>query len=219
MAEVREGVNDNNADEKTPGSIEVNGIFSIAEYYSPDCINNTVTCELEIYKISTLEVVQTDTKNIELDFRRPGVCEKDNILIMAMYDTKGARVHSIGDRGIVTVKARLYDSTGSEVNIVKPVDWSWYSPTANNDFLTITPLGLDSCRIEAKTSLNLNLSNYSNYAFILQGVYSTENSTGKKSITGLLSIGLNPTGLLKYLSGPVQIVYSSTGGNPTYYKG
>ena len=205
----------------TNGLIERSFIYSIKDYYSPLDKNNTVGCEIQVIQNNNQEILQTDYAEAILDFKRPGVCEKDNVLMLSMYDEEGNRVRCIKPDQKVTVSAKLYDNNGAQVTIVTPIQWSWYSPEdIENTFLTFDSTGNDSCIVTAEPTIPTSSTdiNYSAYSYILQGSYVVESSLGKKEVIGLLPMAINLSTSLKYLSGPIQIVYSSSGGNPTYYK-
>lgn len=198
-----------------------NMVYQIRDYYSPIFKNNTISCDINVVKINNQEILQTDTKILSLDFRRPGVCEKDSVLILEMYNAQNNRVRSIKPKEVLTVTAKIYDNTGAEVNIVKNITWEWHSGNDNSDILIKESSGKDTCYIKAgkMTTLANSIDNYSDYAYILCAKYTLESSLGAREIIGYLPIAINSLGMIKYLSGPTQIVYGSSGGNPSYYNG
>lgn len=199
--------------------------FKIKNYNIPAYNNNLVICELQIVRNGI--VVQTDIVDINFDFKRPNISSNDYTLVLNMYKN-GEIIYALKSLDTATIKPKLYNSLGEEETIVGHIQYDWYSCPADNVVLTLKQYESNQtlCSVQSTVfnpTLLVDYTYWQNQCYIVKATYCLGDSkNGQQEVIGYLPIALNlsiDNLALAYLSGPIQVAYDNSGGNPLYYHG
>lgn len=196
--------------------------FNLNTYYSPEFKNNTVIFELQIKNGEN--ILQIDTQKINFNFKKSGLSKTDNILLLTMYNENNEKVKAIKPGEVLNIRAQMFDYNGTEIVSGISFDWDWFCYPKGKDtenFLTYSyQKNSTVCAISALETFP-SVTSETDLFYILQASCSIKNMNNivVKKVMGYLPIAIdNSNGTIRNVSGPTQIIYDSSGGNPSFYQ-
>lgn len=172
--------------------------YSINNQWSFQNSNNTVRCQVSIDGI-IYEAIE------ELRFGKGGTNGTEITFLIEFTDNNNAVIAEDGSQ--VSVRARLYDSTGARVGFTEEmaneIKWSWYKRSTGNYIDLPQKLTGDSIVLTSRIS-SVPQDNY----FILQATYN--------NLTAYLPIPIK-TRNTSFIEGAREVIYNHQ-GVPYYYN-
>lgn len=180
------------------GSLEISQAYSIDNQWSFQNSNNTVRCQVSIDGI-IYEAIE------ELRFGKGGTNGTEITFLIEFTNNDNAVIAENGSQ--VSVRARLYDSTGARVGFTEEmadeIKWSWYKRSNSNYIDLPQKLTGDSIVLTSRVS-SVPQDNY----FILQATYN--------NLTTYLPIPIK-TRNTSFIEGAREVIYNHQ-GVPYYYN-
>lgn len=180
--------------------LETQQAYSIDNQWSFQNSNNTIRCQVSIDGI-IYEAIE------ELRFGKGGTNGTEITFLIEFTDNNNAVIAEEGSQ--VSVRARLYDSTGARVGFTEEmankIKWSWYKRSNDNVNYIDLPQKLtgDSIVLTSRIS-SIPQDNY----FILQATYN--------NLTAYLPIPIK-TKNTSFIEGAREVIYNHQ-GIPNYYN-
>ena len=172
--------------------------YSIDNQWSFQNSNNTVRCQVSINGV-IYEAIE------ELRFGKGGTNGTEITFLIEFINNDNAIIAENGSQ--VSVRARLYDSTGARVGFTEgmanKITWSWYKRSDNDYIVLPQTLTGDSIVLTSNTNI-VPLDNY----FILQATYN--------NLTAYLPIPIK-TKNTSFIEGAREVIYNHQ-GIPNYYN-
>ena len=172
--------------------------YSIDNQWSFQNSNNTIRCQVSIDGI-IYEAIE------ELRFGKGGTNGTEITFLIEFTDNNNAVIAENGSQ--VSVRARLYDSTGARVGFTEEmaneIKWSWYKRSNSNYIDLPQKLTGDSIVLTSRVS-SIPQDNY----FILQATYN--------NLTAYLPIPIK-TRNTSFIEGAREVIYNHQ-GVPYYYN-
>ena len=182
-----------------PELTSVKQAYSIGNQWNQKNANNTIRCVVRIKGVE-YEAVE------ELRFGKAGTNGTNATFLIEFVNNSNALI--IGKNNTVTVRARLYDSNGSNVGFhqsqANTIQWSWYKQTPNKNYISL-PSGVQSDVITL--TCNTDTLPQDNY-YILKATYGM--------LEAYLPIPLK-TKNASHMEGAREIIYNNQ-GTPSYYS-
>ena len=182
-----------------PELTSVKQAYSIGNQWNQKNANNTIRCVVRIKGVE-YEAVE------ELRFGKAGTNGTNATFLIEFVNNSNALI--IGKNNTVTVRARLYDSNGSNVGFhqsqANTIQWSWYKQTPNKNYISL-PSGVQSDVITL--TCNTDTLPQDNY-YILKATYGM--------LEAYLPIPLK-TQNASHMEGAREIIYNNQ-GTPSYYS-
>lgn len=180
------------------GELETQQAYSIDNQWSFQNSNNTIRCQVSIDGI-IYEAIE------ELRFGKGGTNGTEITFLIEFTDNNNAVIAENGSQ--VSVRARLYDSTGARVGFTEEmaneIKWSWYKRSNANYIDLPQKLTGDSIVLTSRVS-SVPQDNY----FILQATYN--------NLTAYLPIPIK-TKNTSFIEGAREVIYNHQ-GVPYYYN-
>ncbi len=180
------------------GKLETLQAYSIDNQWSFQNSNNTIRCQVSIDGI-IYEAIE------ELRFGKGGTNGTEITFLIEFTDNNNAVIAEDGSQ--VSVRARLYDSTGARVGFTEAmaneIKWSWYKRSTGNYIDLPQKLTGDSIVLTSRIS-SVPQDNY----FILQATYN--------NLTAYLPIPIK-TRNTSFIEGAREVIYNHQ-GVPYYYN-
>ena len=182
-----------------PELTSVKQAYSIGNQWNQKNANNTIRC---IVRIKGVEYEAVE----ELRFGKAGTNGTNATFLIEFVNNSNALI--IGKNNTVTVRARLYDSNGSNVGFhqsqANTIQWSWYKQTPDKNYISL-PSGVQSDVITL--TCNTDTLPQDNY-YILKATYGM--------LEAYLPIPLK-TQNASHMEGAREIIYNNQ-GTPSYYS-
>lgn len=180
------------------GNLETLQAYSIDNQWSFQNSNNTIRCQVSIDGI-IYEAAE------ELRFGKGGTNGTEITFLIEFTDNNNAVIAENGSQ--VSVRARLYDSTGARVGFTEEmaneIKWSWYKRSDDDYIYLPQKLTGDSIILTSNTDI-IPQDNY----FILQATYN--------NLTAYLPIPIK-TRNTSFIEGAREVIYNHQ-GVPYYYN-
>lgn len=178
--------------------------YRIKSFYSQTYTNNTIQC-----KVIKDKVTYTATK--EFTFGPAGTSGTDYTLVLDFEDDVSALTK--GSNKAVKVRARLYDYANKELTGLDKykVNWSWKT---SNGLISIIDEGTPAWSKELQL-VNKDSALSVNY-HILQATL--KDYAGSFDLTAYLSIPIRASEDYKYLQGPINVLYDTSGNLIDYFQ-
>lgn len=174
--------------------------YSIGNQWNYENSNNTVRC---IVRIKGVEYEAIE----ELRFGKAGTNGTNTTFLIEFADNENALIiNSENKTNTLTVRARLYDSNGSNVGFTtdqaKTIEWSWYK-RSNSNYMVLNGNKSDVISLTCNTT-TIPQDNY----FILKATYGM--------LEAYLPIPLK-TENTSHIEGAREVIYNNL-GTPSYYS-
>ena len=176
--------------------------YSIDNQWSFQNSNNTVRCQVSIDGV-IYEAIE------ELRFGKGGTNGTEITFLIEFTNNDNALIAEDGSQ--VTVRARLYDSSGERVGftpeMANKIKWSWYKENKKNNYITLPQKKEGDSIILTYNRVTDNGIPLDNY-FILQATYN--------NLTAYLPIPIK-TKNTSFIEGAREVIYNHQ-GIPNYYN-
>lgn len=182
-----------------PELTSVKQAYSIGNQWNQKNANNTIRCVVRIKGVE-YEAIE------ELRFGKAGTNGTNTTFLIEFVNNANALV--IGKNNTVTVRARLYDSNGSNIGFhqsqADTVQWSWHKQTSDKNYMSF-PSGATGDILTL--TCNIDTLPNDNY-YILKATYGM--------LEAYLPIPLK-TNNTSHMEGAREVIYDHQ-GTPSYYS-